>query len=167
MSNHLSKDKQLAQSSNKLVVFEDKKIRRVFHEGEWYFSIVDIVEVLTGSSNSRRYWSDLKIQLVENEGYIQLYGKIVQLKLTSSDGCEPLFEESVDAEDWIQRMQDAVQRLDLIVFVPIEKRIPVPVSEDLKLRLSVPWKTSGDDPGRFFRNIRQNRSSGSHWQPRE
>ena len=86
MSNHLSKDKQLAQSSNKLVVFEDKKIRRVFHEGEWYFSIVDIVEVLTGSSNSRRYWSDLKIQLVENEGYIQLYGKIVQLKLTSSDG---------------------------------------------------------------------------------
>ena len=46
-------------------------------------------------------------------------------------------EESVDAEEWIQRMQDAVQRLDLIVFVPIEKRIPVPVSEDLKLRLSV------------------------------
>ena len=46
-------------------------------------------------------------------------------------------EESIDAEDWIQRMEDAVQRLDLIVFVPIEKRIPVPVSEDLKLRLSV------------------------------
>ena len=46
-------------------------------------------------------------------------------------------EESIDPEDWIQRMEDAVQRLDLIVFVPIEKRIPVPVSEDLKLRLSV------------------------------
>ncbi|HEY5235741.1 MAG TPA: AAA family ATPase [Rhabdochlamydiaceae bacterium] len=46
-------------------------------------------------------------------------------------------EESVDPEEWIQRMDDAVQHLDLIVFVPIEKRIPVPDSEDLKLRLSV------------------------------
>ena len=47
-------------STHKLVVFEDKKIRRAFHEGEWYFSIIDIVEVLTESPNPRRYWSNLK-----------------------------------------------------------------------------------------------------------
>lgn len=82
----LKKEKQLVQSQDKLIVFEDKKIRRVFHKGEWYFSIIDVVETLTDSSNPRRYWSDLKIKLTENEGFIQLYEKIVQLKLESSDG---------------------------------------------------------------------------------
>ncbi len=79
-------NKNLKNASGKLVVFEDKKIRRIFHEGEWYFSVIDIVEVLTDSSNPRRYWSDLKRQLTENEGLIQLYEKIVQLKLTAPDG---------------------------------------------------------------------------------
>lgn len=78
--------KQLELSQNKLVVFEDKQIRRIFHNNEWYFSIIDIIEVLTGSTNPRRYWSDLKIQLSDNEGFIQLYEKAVQLKLESSDG---------------------------------------------------------------------------------
>jgi len=41
---------------------------------------------LTDSSNSRRYWSDLKIKISENEGFSQLYGKIVQLKLVAPDG---------------------------------------------------------------------------------
>lgn len=49
-------------------------------------------------------------------------------------------EESIDVEDWIQMMEDAMQLLDLIVFVPIEKRIPVPASEDLKLRRNVDKK---------------------------
>ncbi len=73
-------------SQNKLVVFEDKKIRRVFHNDEWYFSIIDIIEVLSESLNPRRYWSDLKIQLLDNEGFSQLYEKIVQLKLLAIDG---------------------------------------------------------------------------------
>lgn len=82
----VSKEKQGILPQDKLVIFEDKKIRRSFHKGEWYFSVIDIVEVLTGSANSRRYWSDLKIQLSEKEGFVQLYGKIVQLKLESNDG---------------------------------------------------------------------------------
>ena len=72
-------------SKNALVVFQDKNIRRIWHENEWYFSVVDVVAVLTESLNSRRYWSDLKRQLEENEGF-ELYEKIVQLKLLSSDG---------------------------------------------------------------------------------
>lgn len=79
-------DRNIKKASNKLVAFEDKKIRRIFHNDEWYFSVIDTIEVLTGSSKSRRYWSDFKRQLVEDEGFIQLYGKIVQLKLESSDG---------------------------------------------------------------------------------
>lgn len=81
-----SDQKKLIESENRLVVFEDKQIRRIFHNDEWYFSVIDIIAVLTGSSNPRRYWSDLKIQLSENEGFVQLYEKIVQLKLESSDG---------------------------------------------------------------------------------
>lgn len=81
-----SKEKQGILRQDKLVIFEDKKIRRSFHKGEWYFSIIDIVDVLTGSPNPRRYWSNLKIQLSEKEGFIQLYSKTVQLKLESNDG---------------------------------------------------------------------------------
>ena len=81
-----SQKKQELRSQHKIIAFEDKKIRRVFHNGEWYFSIIDVVEVLTESPNPRRYWSDLKTQLFENEGFGQLYGKIVQLKLLAPDG---------------------------------------------------------------------------------
>ena len=78
--------KNIENAAGKLVVFEDKKIRRAFHNGEWHFSIVDVIEVLVESSTPRRYWSDLKRQLAESEGFVQLYEKIVQLKLESSDG---------------------------------------------------------------------------------
>lgn len=53
----------MEKSQNNLKLFENKKIRYVWNaeEEEWYFSVVDIVEVLTESQNPRRYWSDLKI----------------------------------------------------------------------------------------------------------
>ncbi|WP_455668509.1 BRO-N domain-containing protein [Phocaeicola sp.] len=67
-------------------IFEDKKIRTVWDDKteEWYFSIVDVIAVLTDSDNPRRYWSDLKRKL-SKEGS-QLYANIVQLKMPSSDG---------------------------------------------------------------------------------
>jgi len=71
-------------SKDALVVFEGIKIRRVWHNNHWYFSVIDVVGTLTGSSIPRRYWSDLKVRLDE-EGF-ELYDKIVQLKLPSADG---------------------------------------------------------------------------------
>ncbi len=71
---------------NKIVVFKNKNIRRTLHQNEWWFSVIDVVEALTESSNSRRYWSDLKRQLVEKEACFELYEKIVQLKLKALDG---------------------------------------------------------------------------------
>lgn len=67
-------------------LFQDKKIRATFDETKqkWFFAIIDVIEILTGSSNPRRYWSDLKRKLVK-EGFDQLYEIIVQLKLESSD----------------------------------------------------------------------------------
>ncbi|MCB1113418.1 MAG: Bro-N domain-containing protein, partial [Chlamydiia bacterium] len=70
----------------KLAVFKGKEIRKVIFNGEWYFSIIDIVHALTDSSNPRRYWSDLKLKLSQDEGFNQLYEKIVQLKLQAPDG---------------------------------------------------------------------------------
>lgn len=69
---------------NKLVVFQDKKIRRIWHNEEWYFSVIDVVEVLTDSDNPRNYWSMLKKR--ELEAGIELSTNCVQLKLPSSDG---------------------------------------------------------------------------------
>ena len=69
-----------------LIKFENKKIRRIEYNNEWYFSVVDVVAVLTESSIAKRYWSDLKRKLNKEEGFIELYDKIVQLKLVSNDG---------------------------------------------------------------------------------
>src|SRR3989304_8603837 len=68
-----------------LAVFKGKQIRRMLHNDEWWFSIIDIVEVLTGTERPRKYWSDLKKKLSE-EGYDELSDKIGQLKMQSSDG---------------------------------------------------------------------------------
>ena len=68
-------------------LFESKKVRTHWDEEKelWYFSIIDVIEILTDSNNPRRYWSDLKRKL-EEEGFGQLYDIIVQLKLEASDG---------------------------------------------------------------------------------
>lgn len=51
---------------NAIKIFEEKKVRTLWDSEteEWYFSIVDVVAILTNSENPRRYWSDLKRQPV-------------------------------------------------------------------------------------------------------
>ena len=68
-------------------LFEDQKIRTAWdaEKEEWYFSIIDVISVLTDTANPRRYWSDLKRKL-KIEGAVEVYEKIVQLKLLSPDG---------------------------------------------------------------------------------
>ena len=66
--------------------FKGVQIRKVFHESEWWFSAVDVIEALTGSPNPRRYWSDLKRQMADKEGFYELYDAIVQLKMPRADG---------------------------------------------------------------------------------
>lgn len=68
-----------------LQFYEDQTIRTVWDEEheEWYFSVVDVVGVLTESREPKRYWTDLKRKIREDEGSIELYENIVQLKLKS------------------------------------------------------------------------------------
>ena len=75
----------LNNEDNKLAVFQGKHIRKVFHEDEWWFSIIDVIEVLVGGDRPRKYWSDLKNKLI-SEGYIEVSEKIGQLKMQAPDG---------------------------------------------------------------------------------
>jgi len=68
----------------KIVVFGDKNIRRIWHNDEWHFSVVDVVGILSGSERPRKYWADLKKRL--NEEGSELSANIGQLKIESIDG---------------------------------------------------------------------------------
>lgn len=74
------------KDNTKIKIFEQKQIRSAWDENEekWYFSVIDIIEILTDSDRPRKYWSDLKIKL-KLEGS-QLSEKIGQLKLLAEDG---------------------------------------------------------------------------------
>ena len=74
------------EKKNEIKLFEEKKVRTLWDEQQekWYISIVDVIEVLTESSNPRKYWSVLKIRL-KKEGS-QLATNCSQLKMRSSDG---------------------------------------------------------------------------------
>ena len=69
--------------SNALVVFQDKKIRRIWHEKEWFFSVVDVVKALTDSPTPRQYWGKVKKR---EFNAIEVSPIWVQLKLRAEDG---------------------------------------------------------------------------------
>ena len=70
---------------NKLSVFEGKNVRRIWHKDEWWFSVVDVVGVVTESPDARNYWKVLKHRLLE-EGSNETVTKCNQLKLPAEDG---------------------------------------------------------------------------------
>jgi hypothetical protein len=71
---------------NAIKLFEEKQVRTIWdaEQEKWYISIVDVIEILTGTDRPRKYWSDLKAKL-KKEGS-ELSEKIGQLKMQSSDG---------------------------------------------------------------------------------
>ena len=101
---------------NKIKVFENKQIRTAWNldEEEWYFSVVDVIEVLTGSERPRKYWNDLKKKL-KAEGS-ELSEKIGQLKMLSSDG-----------KNYLTDVLDTKGVLRLIQSVPSPKAEPFKV----------------------------------------
>jgi len=72
-------------TKTKIAIFKGKKVRKIIYNNEWWFSVIDVIEVLTQSDRPRKYWSDLKRKL-QQEGFYQLSEKIGQLKLEGSDG---------------------------------------------------------------------------------
>lgn len=76
----------IAEGELHICQFSGKEIRRVCHRDEWFFSVVDIIDAMTGSTDPGRYWADLKSKLVAQEGFIQVLDKIEQLKMKAKDG---------------------------------------------------------------------------------
>ena len=69
-----------------LALFEQKEIRKITHNDEWWFSIIDVISVLDVTGREpRKYWSDLKQKLI-SEGYTEVSDTIGQLKMIAEDG---------------------------------------------------------------------------------
>lgn len=98
---------------NEIQLFDGKQVRYVWDEEheKYFFSVVDVIQVLTDSTTPRRYWSDLKRKLAA-EGS-EMYEKIVQLKLPSSDG-----------KSYLTDVADTEQVFRLIQSVPSKKAEP-------------------------------------------
>src|SRR3989338_1323129 len=105
--------------ASKVAIFEGKRIRRFWDSQKelWFFSVIDVVSALTGSTIPRRYWSDLKIKL-QKEGS-EVYEKIVQLKMQAADG-KFYLTDAADTE----------------VMLRIIQSIPSPNAEPFKLWLA-------------------------------
>jgi len=69
----------------KIAIFRKKEIRRTIYKNEWWFSIIDIIEALTGTERPRKYWGDIKKKLIK-EGYSEVSENIGQLKMIAPDG---------------------------------------------------------------------------------
>lgn len=78
----MSNDKKPLTS---VALFQEKTVRRVWFEDRWFFSVIDVIAILTDSDRPRKYWSDLKTKLIK-EGYVEVSEKIGQLKMEAPDG---------------------------------------------------------------------------------
>ena len=74
----------MEESDKKIIVFKDEKIRRTWNNNEWWFSVIDIVKILTESNDARKYWNKLS-QRLRDEGS-EVVTNCHQLKLKAEDG---------------------------------------------------------------------------------
>ena len=109
----------MSKKTTSIVLFEQREVRRLWDAkaDQWFFSIIDIIEILTGSTIPKRYWTDLKKKL-RDEGF-ELYDKIVQLKFVAKDG-KKYATDCADTETVLRLVQS----------------IPSPKAEPFKLWLA-------------------------------
>jgi DNA-damage-inducible protein D len=104
----VSDERDRTQEPAAISLFDDETaeqtIRRMWHEGRWFFSVVDVIGALTGSERPRKYWSDLKRRLGEEEGFREVSAKIGQLKMRAPDGKERV-TDAADAETLLRIIQ--------------------------------------------------------------
>jgi len=112
----------MVKKDNSIVLFNEKQVRRTWdnEKEQWYFSIIDVIEVLVESSIPKRYWSDLKNKLKKE--WSEVYENIVRLKMLASD--------------WKQRETDCFSTQDLLRII---QSIPSPKAEPFKLWLAEVW----------------------------
>lgn len=86
-----------------IAIFEGQRIRRQWHEGRWFFSVIDVVGLLSGSPQPRVYWGQLKGRLAA-EGADQLFPNLKQLRMRAEDGKQRL-TDCADAQAMLRIVQ--------------------------------------------------------------
>lgn len=81
----MKKENHTPINSTKISLFKGKQIRKALHQGEWFFSVIDVVETLTDSVNPRDYWFRMKDRVKGEDGF-ELSTICRQLKLVAPDG---------------------------------------------------------------------------------
>jgi len=112
----------MTKKGDSIILFNEKQVRRLWDKEKelWYFSIVDIIEILTKSPRPRKYWNALKTKLKQE--WSELSQNMGQLKMESSDG--KLYKTDVlDTENLLRLIQS----------------IPSPKTEPFKLWLAKVW----------------------------
>ena len=113
-------------------LFDSKKIRTAWNETEeeWYFSVVDVIEVLTESPRPRKYWNALKTKLSEegselsqNMGQLKLLSEDGKMRLTDVANTEQLFRliQSIPSpkaepfKQWLENLRDNMTNKELVI----------------------------------------------------
>jgi len=112
---------------SKLAIFEQKEIRKIIHDNEWYFSVVDIIIALEVSVDWRKYWNKLKWRL-KKEWANQLVSDCHQLKLFASD--------------WKKYKTDCINTKNAFRLI---QSIPSKKAEPFKMWLAQVWKERIDE----------------------
>ena len=172
------------KKKNAIKIFEDKKVRTLWDvdQEKWYFSVIDVIEILTNSNRPRKYWSDLKAKL-KQEGS-ELSEKIGQLKMAAEDGkmrstdiadTEQLFRliqsiPSPKAEPfklWLAKVAserlDEMQDPELTIDRALEQYLQLGYSEnwinqrlksiEIRKELTDEWKSRGLEEGVQFATL--------------
>ena len=112
---------------HQLMPYEGNAIRKIWHNQQWYFSIIDVIEVLTNTDRPRKYWSDLKNKLL-SEGLNETSDFFGQLKMPAADGKN--------------RLTDCANTQGILRIV---MSVPSPKAEPLKLWLAQQGKRTIDE----------------------
>lgn len=107
------------EKENKIVLFEEKTIRKAWHNEEWFFSVIDVIEAITDSATPRKYWNTLKTREP------QLSSVCGQLKMVAADGRERLTD--VANTEGILRIimcipSPKLEQVQLLLFKIVEKQ---------------------------------------------
>jgi DNA-damage-inducible protein D len=113
---------------NEMTPFEGKGIRKVWHDEQWFFNVVDVIAILTDSNNPRNYWAQTKKRLAEKEGASESVTNCHRLKFKGTDGKF--------------RLMDAANTEGIFRII---MSVPSPKAEPLKLWLAEQGKRAIDE----------------------
>jgi hypothetical protein len=119
----------------------ERTIRKTRHGDRWFYSVIDVIGFLTDSAQPRRYWTDMKRRIADDEGFVEVYANCVQLKLRSADG----------------KMRET-DCADTETLLRIVQSVPSPKAEPFKqwlARVGTERLAEMDDPARAVERMRK------------